>query len=41
MLAEHRAHLRDWLARTADPFGETHYAFPGQRVTDPGAIWPT
>jgi arylsulfatase A-like enzyme len=39
VLAEHRAHLRDWLARSADPFGETHYAFPEQRVPTPELPW--
>lgn len=38
-LQRHRGHLRDWLARTMDPFGLEHYAHPGQRDTIPGQEW--
>lgn len=36
ILHDHRNHLRDWLTRTADPFGTPHYCHPGKRDTIPG-----
>jgi arylsulfatase A-like enzyme len=39
VVAAHRAHLREWLALSRDPFGETHYAFPGRRLAIPGDTW--
>lgn len=38
-LARHREHLREWLIKTDDPFGETHYAHPGRRFAVPGDEW--
>ena len=39
ILHEHRQFLRDWLERTDDPFGKTHYARPGCRDSIPGDEW--
>lgn len=39
LLATHRAHLREWLTLSRDPFGESHYAFPGRRLSLPGDSW--
>lgn len=36
VLGQHRDYLRDWITKTADPFGKTHYAHPGKRDTIPG-----
>ncbi len=38
-LQQHRRLLRDWLVRTGDSFGKTHYAHPGQRDAIPGDEW--
>lgn len=39
ILEEHRSHLREWLAQTADPFGLTHYAHRGTRNVLPRDEW--
>ncbi len=36
VLRQHRDYLREWIARTGDPFGKPHYAHPGKRDTIPG-----
>lgn len=38
-LIHHRSLLREWLHRTGDPFGRTHYAHPGKRDAIPGDGW--